>query len=625
MISEHSSPEAPDPLSTTEILDDLRQLRGMRFGRRELSPVDDDRLNTYEAKHGRYIGDAFEQAQEVVEKPKSGMQTTELQPGKATYFSFDEKGIQFPLDLQKIGLPELTADYIPLAVVATKDSLKVVAADRNAPEARIKPFYLQNNTALTDPQTHEPAQWLQPGQADFTTRNNTTESTRVNEQTGKGVHAITVNPDADGAVHIIRATATKTETAMASTIPEKPTRTGNKFALRKVIGGFLLGSTLTGGMLAPYDAYDHDAPITTAAEMVQPSGTEKVGDVTQAERDFDEDTLSRSRVAFDAWFKGDEQKLKQMVEANKDFGGYRTDWITRQEMQKVKDAKNNAELESAFNTATQGLGVTLEVADTPDKTITSPDDTQTVATDLEGSKKVAEGALQVLETMDPNVISKAVGPLQFKIVGHINPLKSNPDFKPGAYFYSSGETNQLPAIIMPTDGSSNVIYTLPHELTHDVDSHLDFDQVVGDLNPPGEQYVGQKDYVNSPTKVGSNQVVGEDYSNVSIEEDVAVTGQDVMGINPTLNPVDSTYNEKVSAEIFSMEQLQPGFTAAFLLRAKPYAPSADQLSISAAEFATDYGFAVQGISLGIVLAIGGVMAARAARRRRRAKQAALAV
>ncbi|HSW65935.1 MAG TPA: hypothetical protein VLI54_02250 [Bacillota bacterium] len=544
--------------------------------------------NGYVDAHQAYLGEVSHSLDARVAERGSGLVTESFNPGEKTAFAMkDDKAVK-PLDPQSLGLPAFeTPGYTPLAVVVhegTRTGKPAIGAIemlvREDRTGEIRGRYLENFGALDASRGHKP-QWVGGGSAELSASEVATDSQIVgNPKTAHAmqtVQATEIDYRGDGKqghAHLIRPKPTAVEAAAGAGRKEGfIKRHAKKLGTLAALSATLAAAPFVHSAKSP----DSDVDLKNPDQMVQQAGYNpqrpKDG-VRQAEEFFTKGPLDRSREAFAAYARGDKAALA--AEAAK--YEYQDNWIDPSTFENVKKATSPQEIEVAFKKALEGLPITISF----DAGAAQYDGyTYQPSTNLEDQKQIAMGVMRVYNLLDKSSMQEHMHPIQYVLVASMKSTRKGGVAEPAGLFLDDTSYRRAPQVVLATNYSSIAESLAAHETGHDFSDTGVFagnpkymNGVMNSLNPAGHNYVGYDNYSESPTSINGNKIAEDPYSNAEDAEDLANTVETVLVDKPVITAEESTFLEKQQAVIFEMERLNPGFTAAFLLRADVKYPTA---------------------------------------------------
>ncbi len=302
--------------------------------------------------------------------------------------------------------------------------------------------------------------------------------------------------------------------------------------------------------------------LSSANEIVQPAGTIYYDGLQQAEQFFGPTTLDRTRAAVDAYLAGDVSAL----ETQQTQLGYEANWITPQSREAIETATTKEALQEAFHNALHGLPVTLEVADTPEALARLDRGYEyMLAHDLEQDKKLSLSAIDTLNLLDLAHLKQELGPLKVVIVGRLVDLEEEGADVEGYYLPATNSADSDQIVIAEAYAGEQKL--IPHELSHDIDNHTGrgLSGKIGRLNVDGHRY----DRTNDSTEASGWKTVSRGYGNTNSREDAATVGEDLLQSHPEISFENSPLSEKQMAFLLTLEEEEPGFSAALLSRTSP--------------------------------------------------------
>ncbi len=547
----------------------------------------------YIQTHQGYLGEVAQSLNEQVAKRGSGLVTEQFNPGDKTAFVFDGKAGTH-LDLEALGLPRYdTPGHTSLALVvheapkgdkASTGAIEVLIREDATGDVRGR--YLEDFGAL-DPSGERKPRWIGAGERELSTPQIETESQIVgNRQTGRSMQTVQSTKTYDGIkgqAQLIRPKPTSAERASGG-----HRREGFVKRHAKKLGTLAaLSATLA---VAPFvhtsKSPESDIDLKNPDQMVQQAGynPNQRKDVRQAEEFFTKEPLNRSREAFAAYARGDKAALA--AEAAK--YEYQDNWIEPTTFEAVQKATSPQEIEAAFKKALDGLPVTLSF-DASDIWLDSF--TYTPSTSLEDQKKMTLGIMGVYNLLDKSSAQKNLHPIRYVLVASMKSKNDNGITDPAGLFVNDSNNERIPQVLLGTDYVDNAEEYAAHETAHDFSDTGVFggspkymNGVISSLNPIDHVYTGYDNYSQSPTTIRGNKIAQDPYSNADDAEDLAKAAETILIDKPVIDAEESTFLEKQQAVLFEMEELFPGYTAAFLLRANvQYPATADNIENKTAE------------------------------------------
>jgi hypothetical protein len=544
-------------------------------------------MDSYEEAHDAYLKEVIGGTDQAV-LGRNGLVSLAFGPEEAAAFATTGGKPASQIDPEVLGLPPLTdaAGLTPVALIVhgrrNKEQLPAAVELLLLDHKGYKSSRFLENLGAAVGEGNTP-QWIMPGNIvmsgptmHITDKDRDTAGHKLTLLTAQP----TYNHGEDASARIIRPRPTKAEQAAAQ--PEKPERLA---WLESQSGpGFLrryaskIGAAVMAGVAiatAPLHATtpDRAARIATAQEMVLPGGTTDANGVPQAEQFFNENTLSRVRNAFAAYYRGDKNALSAQTEAL----NFHADWMSPAALAAAEKAATYDELLAAFRTAMQDLPIELSL--NREVTVDTFGATQYELEpnkDLAATKTVVMDILRLFNMLDKRQMLKELTPMQYDVVGSVKTIYAENGVDAAGYFaYTDGSTR--PRTVLSA-ASSRPASDTAHEFTH----YLVYNGTLRawdlqNLNP--EPYAGMRDFSVKPTVVAGNQITSENYGESDKDEDIAVTGQNLLIDHPVITAEDSTFLEKESYVIDGLEAAFPGFTASFLERAKIQQPDTGQQTV----------------------------------------------
>jgi hypothetical protein len=493
------------------------------------------------------------------------------------------------IDLGHLGLPPLEESVIGVVLSrgpSGEMSIRALAVDRRMdvlnrrplPPSRVTTHLLEHPAAALDTshevQDHAKGLWVQPGN-------------RRLARSGKGIQdRVTVSGDWKTAeiqlsseksaepasaeetwTHtLIRAKPTRAEKQKSRALsPEDHWQREQKHRIRRklAVGSAAALAALSVAVSAPdMGEKPSDREVSSAQDLVGDPHVSVLDGKPQAERFFDSATLTRSRVAVEAYLAGDMASLKKQQET----AGYETDWVSAETMSLLQNAESFAELEGAFNSVFKSGNISLHVigGQKPGLPTNILKRDSLNLDDLGTTKKGAIAILQMLqmfpqdELSTSNVrffLSKNLRDADLNLAGHAR----------------SGNVSGVKRADIELDINVPMqVQTAAHEWEH----WRDF--VAGDghssdilnLNPSGVT-VYSAGGENTGTTAGGYEVTVDSYSRTSSKEDVASIAGYWQSEPGEVELDRSPRGEKLMDYLFTLESQYPGATAAFLRHAQP--------------------------------------------------------
>lgn len=472
-----------------------------------------------------------------------------LNPGGTFSFGIDSDGrIHAPtIELEQLQLPTVfdkEGIWSPLALIAEVDeeadtrAIRVIAQDTES--LQLKNFYLEPAVTSSD----EP-HWTA----------NLPDVARIELIGTEEARQFTIG------IKTTDGNAPKVELLVPQTAAEKPSP-------KKKVAKLLGAAAAALAMISPFAIdthYDSASPITSADQMVQPAGTLWQDGIKQAEQEFKEPELTRSRNAFSAYFAGDTAGLQRQIEQY----GFASNWINPAAITKLQSAQTVAELTTAFDQAMEGLPITLQPA-TDNAALEKLSvrekaySTEKVS-DVSEIKDVAAGIFDALNQFDRRFLQSLETPLAFVPVGDISAVSN----APSANAYHNYAENGALIVINAGQSKERNTQTAAHELGHYLDELFFMRFKVDDLNPNSFTYTqrGWASYFRPfGTAIGGNWITLNKNADSNMLEDAAESTALLVDPNKQIILNASTANEKISSVLFKLEKEMPGFTAAFLAR-----------------------------------------------------------
>lgn len=533
-----------------------------------------DRLATvYSKNHRGFLSTVADDLEARIQKDKS-LVAQPFGTGDESNFGY-KNDVRPPLDLKALGLPSLeeSEKLEPLAVVIHRqaDDEAVTCVEllvKN--DQRIEGRFLEDIRAAAGAKNDTMQRWIKPGHSLLSSAKVEPVAEQVgtlkSDQSVTKLKAVSLYGKAAGRTEIIRPKLTRFEKQVAQ--PDYPQRVGRYIRAGRALAA--VTAAFSGLFFFSPEGYDpsQNRRITTAHELVLPGGTLTHDGLTQAEAYFSEPELSRSRAAYEAYFKGDTEALRVQAQSY----GYETNWMQPELVAAIEKAENYDALVAAFNTAFAGLPITLAAytgARRPDGLLFNENTSQEPTTNFEGAKK---GALEVVQLFN-NVLDKDyllrpdMEPVTYILTGEIKAQ----GIIAGGYFTCNQETNQNFIAISDSAGGGHLA---AHETVHFEDLK-DKDQPNGKwtsrvamVNHPSHQPVDIRSHEATPIRVEGWNNVSRSYGNVNNTEGTATAGEEVLSATPIISWEHSPLGEKQMTIIFGMEKESPGFTASLLLRAR---------------------------------------------------------
>lgn len=572
--------------------------------------------------HRRYLTETADRLTHGAEGAGSGLTTVPFAPGEKAKFVFNNGEPESPLDLARLGLPAVDERVhrekgAPIAVVLHDRQDGMVGAVEllwRGGNGRVHSSFLENiSAAVDDDPDPSVSRWVAPGDAELSSFTVDAVDTTAPKIPPRAKELVTLTSErtphgAAGTARIIRSAPGKVERLAAGS---------ERSSARRRRGLRALGTLAMAGVMlavAPLHATDPEKnrDVTSAKETVLPGGTAERSGVSQAERYFDEATLSRSRAAFDAYFKGDTAALRAQL-AQFD---YQPNWMRADALDRVRQATSFAELEQAFGVAVAGLPIKLAIGNNSDTlaSLTESHYQHTQASNFKASQKLALSVLGLVNSMDKTQLGANMEPLQVVIVGDIHDPHDSRD--PEAYcdYPAKDRVGQPTKIVLSEGAAADADRNVVHEWTHYEDFSQNagrYSENVSRLNPLGHVYAGGRNgaYEGSLLVVDGVRVTSRAYGNASEAEDAAVAGEDLRVPHPVIKWDRSTLTEKREAIMFELEEVMPGSTAALLLRTRTQRQSRAAYTIEELRYALDeqqgpLGAAGLTVLLGIAISAG---------------------
>lgn len=526
--------------------------------------------------HAAYLAETGNHLLKQADRTRSKLEVEHFSPGDATFFAYDDNKPRQPLDLTALGLPPLkpnqtAEDMRPLAIVLHRKDQdnpgKVTGVGlilSNGSHA--EQLFLENIPAAQDPGQTSTAQWLRLGKA-LATHSSVQVASRIirtekNSQTTmelKSTASRSYDNNTPGTAVIIRPRPTKAEAIARRPATEK--KLGKlSLAVRSTFAVGLAGLALALNVPKADAAPAKNREITTAQEMVG-SGISHEEGVHQAESFFDDSVLNRSRKAFDAYFKGDVQALKDQVAEN----GYVASWISQESLAAIQKAQNTQELKAAFQAAMQGLPVTFDVffPGESEGPIHGPDTFLTHATDLGKAKSYALAITKMFNRFNKNKL-KIIEPVDYCIVGSV--VDKDGKIKAGGYYTQSGDRKRSQIVLAEyMDPASTTAHETGHYFDLNQNDEGDISPHVASHNPPSYRYNDDSKIANQQTEAEGWHNVAGPYGNKNRLEDMATASESILVPEPILSWERSPFGEKQEDILLKLEELFPGHTADMLL------------------------------------------------------------
>ncbi len=390
----------------------------------------------YSARHNVYLGTTANALNPLNQK---GVTQEEAIPG-ITEFDLvidpDTHEAATTLDTEQLGLPAVSPEVRPLALLVHKRKgrptlIECVGYDPSrtsgytpGDEAKVPltRYFLVNPAVTSDDENATPQpQWLQPGDAVFLDATSVGLQATLSKPTN--TMRVSIAPDTrySGTDDSLTADLIRPEPSEIDRAHSKATRSQERAGqrlrqtrVRRWVGATVLGLS---SLVAPFLHKDDAATIDTADEMVLTDNTIREQDGRkQAEQFAAPETLGRIHEAFEAYYAGDTDRLRQLAEQN----GHQANWIGADTIEWISQAESTTDLEQRFNSAMAGLPITLDIIETDSELSELIDEFHhTKAERLGDSIASAEQILRTLDAASRRYLG-TLGEVDFRLVGNVS-------------------------------------------------------------------------------------------------------------------------------------------------------------------------------------------------------------